>query len=112
MSVKEMYVIPKEVYHTIMSELSENKKRLVDSINVDQVNLSCGPLFAGVKNGDNEEKKEKEEEEEEKIEEKTAEEREDDKMRSADTPIQLYEFGLIKGRYFPAKTMPVKLCYP
>ena len=87
MSVKEMYVIPKEVYHTIMSELSENEKRLVDSINVDQVNLSCGPLFAGVKKGDHEEKKEKEDEEEK--EEKTAEEREDDKMQSADTPIRL-----------------------
>ena len=61
MSVKEMYVIPKEVYHTIMNELSENEKRLVNSINVDKVNLSYGPLFAGVRKDedDDEEKKTK-----------------------------------------------------
>ena len=48
MSVKEMYVIPKEVYHSVMNSLSENEKRLVDQINVEQLNVSCGPQFADV----------------------------------------------------------------
>jgi hypothetical protein len=50
MSVKEMYMIPKELYTSIVAPLDDSKKRRLETINVEQLNVSCGPLFAGQKN--------------------------------------------------------------
>ena len=60
-SVKEMYVIPKETYLNVMKSVpdGDGKKRDIEAINVDQVNVSCGPLLVGLKkfnNGATEEK--------------------------------------------------------
>ena len=52
MSVKEMYMVPKETYLKLMDGMSKSQKSRVDEINVEQLNVSCGPLFAGVKTGE------------------------------------------------------------
>lgn len=46
-----MFMIPKEIYSRVISSLTSDQKRRVDEINVDQVNVTCGPLFAGLKKG-------------------------------------------------------------
>lgn len=51
--MKEMYMIPKEIYARVISNLSGDQRRRVDEINVEQVNVACGPLFAGLKKGKN-----------------------------------------------------------
>ena len=48
-----MYMIPKEIYARVISNLSGDQRRRVDEINVEQVNVACGPLFAGLKKGKN-----------------------------------------------------------
>ena len=45
-----MYMIPKELYTSIVAPLDDSKKRRLETINVEQLNVSCGPLFAGQKN--------------------------------------------------------------
>ena len=49
--VKEMFAIPKELYFHIMGKATSDQKRILGDVNVDQVNVSCGPLFAGHKSG-------------------------------------------------------------
>lgn len=49
MSVKEMFVVPKETYFRLMNNVSEVQKQDIEAINVDQVNVSCGPLLVGLK---------------------------------------------------------------
>lgn len=46
-----MFMVPKEIYSRVISNLNSDQKRRVDEINVDQVNVACGPLFAGLKKG-------------------------------------------------------------
>lgn len=46
-----MFMVPKEIYSRVISNLSSDQIRRVDEINVDQVNVACGPLFAGLKKG-------------------------------------------------------------
>lgn len=48
-SIREMYAVPKEMYLHILNNSSKNQKQNLGEINVDQVNVSCGPLFAGLK---------------------------------------------------------------
>ena len=44
-----MFVVPKETYFRLMQNVSEVQKQEIDAINVDQVNVSCGPLLVGLK---------------------------------------------------------------
>lgn len=44
-----MFAVPKEMYFHILDQSSESQKQNLGEINVDQVNVSCGPLFAGLK---------------------------------------------------------------
>lgn len=76
LSVKEMFLVPKDVYFKSMSSLEDEQKRRVNDVNVEQLNVSCGPLFAGLRYGKNDkrqvgqksqvEKKEENEKEKEK----------------------------------------------
>ena len=55
-SVKEMFAVPKELYFHIIDKATEEQKHLLSDVNVDQVNVTCGPLFAGLKKGTLQEK--------------------------------------------------------
>ena len=49
MSVKEMFVLPKDTYFSVMQNVSEVQKQEIDAINVDKVNVSCGSLLIRLK---------------------------------------------------------------
>lgn len=50
--VREMYLIPKETFMNCMSVVNEHQRNRINDVNVDQLNVSCGPLFAGLKTRD------------------------------------------------------------
>ena len=47
--VREMFLIPKETFLNCMNSASTFQREKIKDINVDQINVSCGPLFAGLK---------------------------------------------------------------
>ena len=51
MSVKEMYMIPRDAYIRVISSMDDRQKKKMNEINVEQLNVSCGPMFAGLKKG-------------------------------------------------------------
>ena len=42
-----MFAVPKELYFHVMDRATDNQKHSMGEINVDQVNVACGPLYAG-----------------------------------------------------------------
>lgn len=49
MSVRAMFLIPKEMYFNVINRFTNTQQAQLEEINVDQLNVSCGPLFAGLK---------------------------------------------------------------
>lgn len=49
-NVREMYLIPKETFLRCMEGTNASQRERLQDVNVEQLNVSCGPLFAGVKN--------------------------------------------------------------
>ena len=49
MSVKSLFMIPKDLYFQLSSNATSAQGERLSAINVDQVNFTCGPQFAGVK---------------------------------------------------------------
>ena len=47
--VKEMFLIPKETFFNCMETSNATQKDRMNDVNVEQLNVSCGPLFAGLK---------------------------------------------------------------
>ena len=48
--VKEMFLIPKETFFNCMASGNASQQDRMSEVNVEQLNVSCGPLFAGLKN--------------------------------------------------------------
>lgn len=48
-SVREMFAVPKELYFHVMNRATENQKQMLQDVNIDQMNVTCGPLLAGLK---------------------------------------------------------------
>ena len=49
--IREMFLIPKETFFSCMKNSSKHQQDRVNDVNVEQLNVSCGPLFAGIKTG-------------------------------------------------------------
>ena len=47
--VKEMFLIPKETFFNCMASANASQQDRMSDVNVEQLNVSCRPLFAGLK---------------------------------------------------------------